>query len=249
MLINAAKYTPSGGRIRMAAERQGDQALVSVSDNGVGMTRPLLRRVFDMFAQGERSMDGGGLGIGLTLVKSLVELHGGSIEAHSEGKNRGSVFSVRLPLMLQAPAQREPESEVKTGTVKKPKSFLVVDDNEMQAKTLSMLLELGGHQVKIAHDGPSALAILKDFVPDVALVDLGLPEGMNGHDLARQIRAQPRFDKTILVAQTGWGRNEDRERSRTAGFDFHLVKPIDHGQLQRIIDGTERETETPEETV
>jgi CheY-like chemotaxis protein len=237
LLLNAAKYTSPRGRIRIAAERQGDHVLVSVSDNGIGMSPNLLRRVFEMFAQGERNMDSGGLGIGLTLVKSLVELHGGAIKAHSEGRNRGSVFSVRLPLMSEIPATAEQEPRSKAAPAPAPKKFLVVDDNRMQSTSLSMLLELSGHEVKVAHDGPSALAILQDFVPDIALIDVGLPDGMSGHDLAREIRAQQRFAKTVLIAQTGWGRDEDRDRSRAAGFDHHLVKPIDHDQLQRIIDG------------
>jgi len=240
LLLNAAKYTPEGGRVRLAAERDGDQVLVSVSDNGIGMPANLLRRVFEMFAQGDRNVDSGGLGIGLTLVKSLVELHGGTIEAHSEGRSRGSIFSVRLPLMAEAPADTDLQPRSKTAPAQERKKFLVVDDNQMQSTSLSMLLELSGHEVKVAHDGPGALAILKDFVPDIALIDLGLPNGMSGHDLAREIRAQPRFADTVLVCQTGWGREEDREHSRAAGFNYHLVKPIDHDQLQRIIDGTDR---------
>ena len=126
------------------------------------------------------------------------------------------------------------------GKLQAGKKLLVVDDNKMQATSLCVLLEFSGHEVKTAPDGPSALALLADFVPDFALIDLGLPRGMSGHDVARQIRAQPRLDKTILIAQTGWGRDEDREQSSAAGFDYHLVKPIDHDRLQRIIDGKEK---------
>ncbi len=241
LLINAAKFTNPGGDIRIAAQLENNQVCVSVSDNGVGMSKALLRRVFEMFSQGERATDSGGLGIGLTLVKSLVELHGGSVQAHSEGVNRGSVFSVRLPLMAQAPQEESKvDAQAKPGATQARKKLLVVDDNKMQATSLCLLLEFSGHEVKTAADGPSALALLADFVPDFALIDLGLPRGMSGHDVARQIRAQPRFDKTILIAQTGWGRDEDREQSSAAGFDYHLVKPIDHDRLQRIIDGKEK---------
>jgi len=182
----------------------------------------------------------GGLGIGLALVRGLVELHGGSVEARSEGLGKGSVFIVRLPI----PAAVEEEWVEHSGDggilgiAAAGKRILVVDDNHVQAKSLGILLGYSGHEVKIAHDGPSALAILDGFVPDIALIDVGLPNGMTGHDLARQIRAEQRFEKTVLIAQTGWGRDEDRERSRAAGFDHHIVKPIDHDQLQRIIDGT-----------
>jgi two-component system CheB/CheR fusion protein len=194
-----------------------------------------------MFSQGERATDSGGLGVGLTLVKSLVELHGGSVQAHSEGVNRGSVFSVRLPLMAQAPQEEElkVDGQAKPGAEQARKKLLVVDDNKMQATSLCLLLEFSGHEVKSAADGPSALEVLENFVPDYALIDLGLPRGMSGHDVARQIRAQPRLDRTVLIAQTGWGRDEDREQSSAAGFDYHLVKPIDHDRLQRIIDGKE----------
>jgi two-component system, chemotaxis family, CheB/CheR fusion protein len=240
LLINAAKYTNQGGDIRITTQREKDHVCVSVSDNGIGMSRGLLRRVFEMFSQGERATDSGGLGIGLTLVKSLVELHGGTVQAHSEGVNRGSVFSVRLPLMAQ-PEEEEEEEEEEEAKVKPQgrKKLLVVDDNKTQATSLCLLLEFSGHEVKTAHDGQSALALLADFVPDYALIDIGLPRGMSGYDVARRIREQPRFDRTVLIAQTGWGREEDREQSSAAGFDYHLVKPIDHDRLHRIIDGKE----------
>jgi CheY-like chemotaxis protein len=180
----------------------------------------------------------GGLGIGLTLVKSLVALHHGSVEAASDGPGKGSRLTVRLPL-IAVPAQDHEIPWTTTREADGPKSFLVVDDNKLQAVSLGMLLESFGHQVKTAHDVAAALAVLEDFVPDLALIDLGLPGELDGCDLARRIRQQPRFAKTVLIAQTGWGRDEDRQRSHAAGFDYHLVKPIDHGQLQRIITGTE----------
>jgi len=216
--------------------------LISVKDTGIGIAAEHLARIFELFSQIGTALDRsqGGLGIGLALVRGLVELHGGSVEARSEGLGKGSVFIVRLPI----PPSVEEEWVEHSGDdgflniAAAGKRILVVDDNRVQAKSLGILLEYGGHEVKIAHDGPSALAILDGFVPDIALIDVGLPHGMTGHDLARQIRAQQRFDKAVLIAQTGWGRDEDRERSRAAGFDHHIVKPIDHDQLQRIIDGT-----------
>ena len=246
LLINAAKFTHEVGSIRIAAEREKSDVVVSVSDDGVGMSNQLLRRAFEMFSQGERTTEGGGLGIGLTLVKNLVDLHGGSVQAHSEGINRGSVFIVRLPLMTQAPLPVEDQAlaDAEPRPAQEHKKILIVDDNKMQATSLSMLMELDGHEVKAANDGPGALSLLMDFVPDYAIIDIGLPHGMSGYDVARQIREQPRFAKTVLVAQTGWGRDEDRERSRAAGFDYHLVKPIDHERLHRIIEGKEANNRT-----
>ena len=236
LLINAAKYTEPGGQLCLEAERQGNLVAVHVKDNGIGMSADFLGRAFDMFIQGEHS-EGGGLGIGLTLVKNLVELHGGSVEAHSDGANRGSEFIVRLPLVSDAQLPADNAMPAAPARTQGGKRILVVDDNSIQATSLSMLMQYSGHDVKTALDGPSALAVLADFVPDVALIDIGLGGTMSGLDLARQMRAQQRFDKTVLIAQTGWGRNEDRERSRAAGFDHHVVKPIDHNRLQRIIAG------------
>ncbi|MGZ8453961.1 MAG: chemotaxis protein CheB [Candidatus Binatia bacterium] len=238
LLINAAKFTRAGGSICVAAARENDQVAVSVTDNGVGMSNELLRRAFEMFSQGESTTEGGGLGVGLTLVKSLVNLHGGDVQAQSEGINRGSVFVVRLPLM-RAPQEAKAQPEATPPTARERKKLLIVDDNKLQASSLSTLLELDGHDVKTANDGPGALALLADFVPDYALIDIGLPRGVSGYDVARQMREQPRFNNTILIAQTGWGGDEDRERARAAGFDYHLVKPIDHERLQRILDGKE----------
>ena len=261
LINNACKYSDKNGKIEIKAEVASDESrvtskeeaadhsplttrhlLISVKDTGIGIASEHLARIFELFSQigsvWDRSQ--GGLGIGLALVRGLVELHGGSVEARSEGIGKGSVFIVRLPI----PAAVEEERVEHSGDdgilsmAAAGKRILVVDDNHVQAKSLGILLGYGGHEVKVAHDGPSALSILESFVPDIALIDVGLPNGMTGHDLARQIRTQQRFDKAILIAQTGWGRDEDRERSRAAGFDHHIVKPIDHDQLQRIIDGT-----------
>ena len=214
-----------------------------VEDTGIGIAAEHLPRIFELFSQVGAVLDRsqGGLGIGLALVRGLVELHGGSIEARSQGAGTGSDFIVRLPIVAVLEEELiEPSAhEISPSSAGATKRILVVDDNRVQTKSLGLLLKYNGHEVKVALDGPSALAILEDFVPDIALIDVGLPHGMSGHDLARHIRAQQRFDKTILIAQTGWGRDEDRERSQAAGFNYHIVKPIDHDQLQRIIDGTE----------
>jgi CheY-like chemotaxis protein len=217
--------------------------ILSVKDSGVGIAAEHLPRIFELFAQvgavSRRSQEG--LGIGLALVRGLVELHGGSVEARSEGVGKGSEFLVRLPIAAAVEEKfvEHPGDETVPSIASSRKRILVVDDNRVQSKSLAILLEYSGHEVKAAHDGPSAMAILEDFVPDIALIDVGLPHGMSGHDLARQMRAQQRFNNTLLIAQTGWGRDEDRERSQAAGFNYHLVKPIDHDQLQRIIDGDE----------
>jgi PAS domain S-box-containing protein len=244
LINNACKYSDNNGRIEIKAAVETEKILIlSVKDTGIGIAAEHLPRIFELFSQvgavSNRSQDG--LGIGLALVRGLVELHGGSVEARSEGIGKGSDFIVRLPIAAAVKEEvvedRGHDSSVSSASG--GKRILVVDDNRVQAKSLGMLLEYSGHEVKVALDGPSALATLEDFVPDLALVDLGLPHGMSGHDLARQIRAQPRFNNTILIAQTGWGRDEDRERSRVAGFNYHLVKPIDHERLHLIIDGKE----------
>jgi two-component system, chemotaxis family, CheB/CheR fusion protein len=228
------------GRVRAESDQSKIQnrkskieVAISIKDNGIGMTKELLGRIFEMFTQGEPGGSEGGLGIGLTLVKSLVRLHGGSIEARSEGPNQGSEFVVRLPVI--AAPQQTLVPEAKLVREYRPHSILVVDDNEMQLTTLRILLESYGHQVRTATRGESAVAQLEQFIPDIALIDLGLPRGMSGYDLARYMRGDPRFAHTVLIAQTGWGRDQDRAESRAAGFDHHLVKPLDHEQLQSLI--------------
>jgi CheY-like chemotaxis protein len=194
--------------------------------------------VFDIFVRGEESGTSAhaGLGIGLALAKRLVEMHNGTIEAKSEGPGQGSSFTVRVPLAQEdgTPRAESITAHPHTGPVQAPKRILVVDDRPAQAQSLAMLLEIMGHQVRIAHNGDTALQIADEFAPEVGLIDIGLP-GMSGYDLARRLRAQPRFRNMLLIAQTGWGRDEDRQSSREAGFDHHMAKPIDHQALFRLL--------------
>jgi PAS domain S-box-containing protein len=249
LINNACKYSENNGSIEIKAAVETEKILIlSVKDAGIGIAAEHLPRIFEMFSQVGAVSNGSqdGLGIGLALVRGLVELHGGSVEARSEGVGKGSDFIVRLPIAAAVDDEivEDRGNESAVSLAAGGKRILVVDDNRVQTKSLGMLLEYDGHEVKVALDGPSALAILEDFVPDLALIDLGLPHGMSGHDLARLIRAQPRFNNTLLIAQTGWGRDEDRERSRAAGFNHHLVKPIDHQRLHLIIDGKEPNSRT-----
>jgi PAS domain S-box-containing protein len=236
LLSNAAKYTEPGGRIDLAAERHGDEAVLRVRDTGVGIAPEMLPRVFDLFAQAERSLDRaeGGLGIGLTLVRSLVELHGGSVQAYSAGLGHGSEFVVRLPAAGDAarrvdlPASPAPGP----GEPAAVRRVLVVDDNLDAAQSLATLLKLWGHEVTVAHDGAAALEAVRARASDVILLDIGLP-GMSGLEVARQVRGNP--ERPLLVALTGYGQEQDRRRSIAAGFDCHLVKPVDLRELRRLI--------------
>ena len=241
LLHNAAKFTEPGGCIRLTVDRDGDEAVVSVRDNGVGIPDSMLPRVFDMFTQVDRSLERsqGGLGIGLSLVKGLVELHGGTIAARSEGLGKGSEFEVTLPLRQHV----EPGSwrfeasseEVSLGMpAPTPRQILVVDDNSDEVDSLAMLLRLHGHEVRTAQDGEEALQAGRIFEPQVVMLDLGMP-GMDGFDTARRIRSEPWGQDATLVAVTGWGRAEDRERSSEAGFDYHLPKPVAAETLLRVI--------------
>ncbi|HET7131654.1 MAG TPA: response regulator, partial [Gammaproteobacteria bacterium] len=221
------------GGIGLTAQREGSNAVVSVRDNGIGIPTAMLPKVFDLFTQVERPYDHtqGGLGIGLTLVRSLVELHGGSVEAWSEGPGKGSEFLVRLPLAVgqQSPAHAQTHPPPVT-----PRRMLVVDDNADSAESLRILLELLGAQVVAVHDGPAALAALDADKPDVVLLDIGMPE-MDGYELARRIRSRSDGADLILIALTGWGQEEDRRRSKEAGIDHHLVKPVDIAALERLL--------------
>lgn len=240
LLNNAAKFTPSPGRIGLKVERQNDQAVVRVQDNGVGIPAEMLSRVFDMFTQVHGAATGGqsGLGIGLTLARNLIEMHGGSVAAHSEGSGKGSDFIIRLP--LQAAALREATKPPARGAVSTEKAaarkVLVVDDNVDSAESLGKMLRLMGNQVRTAYDGPSALAEAAQLLPDLVLLDIGLP-GMDGHEVARRLRLVAGLQEAVLVAQTGWGQEEDRRRSRAAGFNHHLVKPVSPAALQELLSG------------
>ena len=237
LLNNAAKYTEPGGKIELEAGREGDEASVRVRDTGIGIAPDLLPRVFDLFTQAERSLDRsqGGLGIGLTLVRRLVELHDGSVSVSSPGVGRGSEFTVRLPA---SPAPVDPNGEHPgPGTVPAettPKRVLVVDDNEDGARLLARLLRASGHHAELAHDGPTALDAAIATPPDVVFLDIGLP-GMDGFEVARRLRRLDGPNRALLVALTGYGREDDMRRSREAGFDLHMVKPVDPQALNDLL--------------
>jgi signal transduction histidine kinase/ActR/RegA family two-component response regulator len=246
ILNNASKFSEDGGVIRLTARRRGDTAEVSVRDFGAGISQETLSRVFDMFAQGTRNAprNMGGLGIGLTLAKSLVESHGGWIEARSEGPGCGSEFLVVLPLMMTAAARAEAApSRARAVASGNPQRILVVDDNHDSADSSAILLKMLGADVHLTYDGPSALEAIDSYRPDVVLLDIGLP-GMNGHEVARRIRKRPELDHLTLIAITGWGQAEDRARSRAAGFQHHLVKPVDPTELQALLAALEAERHT-----
>jgi PAS domain S-box-containing protein len=235
LLNNAAKYTDPGGHIAITVAVEGGEAVVTIRDDGIGMPPDLLARAFELFVQGTRSLDRtqGGLGIGLTLVQTLVNMHGGAVRAFSEGPGRGTELVVRLPLAPSTelhPADSEPTPRAGPGASLR---VLVVDDNPDAAKMLGHLLRLSGHEVSLAHDGPGALAAAAAAQPELVLLDIGLP-GMDGYAVAAQLRAAGHAG-TALVALTGYGREDDIRRSREAGFDHHLVKPIDAAHLRRIV--------------
>ncbi len=242
LLTNATKYTPEGGSIAIAVTRettgQGDFAVLQVSDDGVGIEPELLPHVFELFEQGKRALDRtqGGLGVGLTLVQRLVKLHGGRVEARSAGPGSGATFRVLLPCLPADEAFAAPE-EAKAGMVaaQVPRRILVVDDNADVAATTAMLLTLSGHDVRSAKDGLQALQVAEQFAPEVVLLDIGLPL-MDGYEVARRLRQLPQTRSSLLVALTGYGQKGDRLRGREAGFDGHLLKPVDPGALGRVIE-------------
>ncbi|MEX2142660.1 MAG: PAS domain S-box protein [Pirellulales bacterium] len=239
LLTNAAKYTEEGGQIAVTAELSPSEAVVRVRDNGIGIRSDLLPQVFELFRQLNPSLHRaeGGLGIGLNIVKNLVELHGGSVAAASEGPHRGSEFVVRLPRMTQPslPSRQEPPSEPVTTTRQAPLRVMVVEDNADIAHSMVALVRHLGHEVELAHDGKAALAVAQRFLPQIALFDIGLP-GMNGLELAQAFRQDDRLRSAFLVALTGFGQAEDRRRSLEAGFDEHLVKPLNFARLQQMLD-------------
>ncbi|CAN7396113.1 hybrid sensor histidine kinase/response regulator [Massilia sp. LjRoot122] len=240
LLNNAARYTPRGGSIVLAAERDGDEAVIAVSDNGIGIDPARLDDVFKMFTQiGEgRRHAAGGLGIGLSLVRSLVELHGGSVRAASAGTNAGSVFTVRLPLGTPAAAAAPESGTAGAAPAASPqreaRRVLVVDDNRDAAETLAAVLGQLGHQALVANDGHQALRMMAGFQPQVVFLDLGMP-GMSGYEVAEAVRRDPRNAEVRLVALTGWGGEADRERSARAGFDRHLTKPATTAAIEEVL--------------
>jgi signal transduction histidine kinase len=239
LLTNAAKYTPDGGRIRLSARREGGEVVVEVEDNGVGIDPEMLPRIFDAFTQVEQTIDRsqGGLGLGLTLVRRLVELHGGSIAARSEGPGRGSTFTVRLPAADRDAASRRPgrEGPASRDPSRPRPRVLVVDDSADTARAMVRLLGAQGFDVRVAHDGRAAVDAARDHRPDVILLDIGLP-GMNGYEVARAVRRDPDLAGVTLIAISGYGQDHDRRRSADAGFDHHLVKPVDYGVLYALLD-------------
>jgi CheY-like chemotaxis protein len=238
LLANAAKYTEANGHIWVSAGRDGDQVSLSVRDNGIGIEPDMLPHVFDLFVQLDRAAtrSQGGLGIGLTLVKNLVEMHGGSIEARSAGLGEGSEFLVRLPL---SSVERRIDSgddgdgrQVECST--SGRRLLVVDDNEDAANSLALLLKLKGHHVEVAHHGRAALTIAERYLPELIFLDIGMP-GMDGYEVARRLRQHPDLKNVVLAALTGWGQQEDRRRSAEAGFDHHLVKPPEPNLVDSLL--------------
>jgi CheY-like chemotaxis protein/two-component sensor histidine kinase len=237
LLSNALKYTPAPGTIEFTVARDGADAVVRVRDTGIGIRPEMLERVFDPFAQADRLPDRvqEGLGMGLTLVRSLVELHGGTVTAASEGPGRGSEFVVRLPCLPPRPPAPAPTSPPARPAAAPSRRVLVVDDNVDSAESLAMLLQLGGHAVWMAHDGPSALVAAREHRPELVLLDIGLPAGMDGYEVARRMRPEAGLQRAVIVALTGYGQDEDRRRAAAAGFDHHLVKPVDAQDLLQLI--------------
>ena len=246
LLNNAAKYTADGGHIRLLVAEEAEHVVFRVRDNGVGIPPDMLARVFDLFAQADRSLDRsqGGLGLGLTLVRSLVEMHGGSVEAASGGLNQGSEFRVRLPVWKPSElgastkaASKEARTERST-PVTHTRRVLVVDDNVASARSLERLLGLEGHEASVVHDGPSAIEAVNKRGFDVLLMDIGLP-GMSGYEVARLLRQRPELDATLLVAVTGYAEDEARRLSRESGFDHHMVKPVDPEAILALLSSLE----------
>ncbi|TVP42634.1 MAG: response regulator, partial [Gemmatimonadales bacterium] len=237
LLANSARYTEEGGNIRLSAHVENDEVIVRVRDNGIGIPPDDLPRVFDMFLQVDRPLEraSGGLGIGLALVRSLVEKHDGTVTAASDGEGKGSEFTVRLPALpadtKEEPATAEDSSTTPPDTKRK---VLVVDDNRDSAELMAIIFDVLGHEVHTAHDGVEAVEVAARVKPSIILMDIGMPR-MNGHDATRKIREQEEGPPAIILALTGWGQDEDRELSRAAGCDGHLVKPVRLPDLQRVL--------------
>lgn len=244
LLTNSAKYSEPHGHIWLTAEREGDRAVLKVRDAGIGIAPDILPHVFELFVQADHSSTKaqGGLGIGLTLVKNLVEMHEGTVEAHSAGLGKGCEFVIRLPLMLRQVEQTSDyESDLEKQTP--PHSgcrLLVVDDNHDAAMSLSLMLQLQGHEVRTAHNGPAALEIAATYHPDLIFLDIGMPD-MDGYEVARRMRQQPGLEKVVLAALTGWGQEEDRRRTTAAGFNHHLVKPAEPKELNLVLSQLKRD--------
>jgi CheY-like chemotaxis protein/two-component sensor histidine kinase len=234
ILNNAAKYTPPGGHIDLRARRASDFVEIDIVDNGMGIAPGSLSAIFEMFTQVGRDVHAvpGGLGIGLNLVRRLVELHGGFVSAQSAGVGLGSTFTVRLPLAMTP--TKAPVSETQLGSSSAALRILVVDDNLDASESLAMLLRFGDHEIRTAGGGKEALEILAEFPSDVVILDIGMPV-LNGYELAREIRKLSGFERVTLIALTGWGGEGDRKRSEAAGFDGHLTKPVAFEELERLL--------------
>jgi CheY-like chemotaxis protein len=235
LLNNAAKYTNDGRQIRVQGARDDGHAVIRVSDNGIGIDPDLLPHVFELFTQGDSSLarSRGGLGIGLTLVQRLVELHGGSIDARSAGANQGSEFVVRLPALARASEEIAPPTPVSVSAAER-RRILVVDDNVDSAESMAAILRIEGHDVMTAYDGMAALKAAEEVTPEVVLLDIGLP-GLDGYELARRLRARPQTHRALLVAITGYGQSEDVKSAMDAGINCHLVKPVNRAALNAIL--------------
>jgi CheY-like chemotaxis protein/anti-sigma regulatory factor (Ser/Thr protein kinase) len=254
LLVNAVKYTPAGGQVSLTLQCEENKALVVVSDNGFGMSPELLPRIFEPFVQADNTLDraDGGMGVGLSLAKSLTQLHGGEIHARSEGPGRGSEFTIRLPLCnantnVEASAVKAAPRSADNLLIDPPRrsaihsnsqrlNILLVEDNHQVRDTLSMLLELEGYSLRTAADGLAALEAVSKSAPDVAILDLGLP-GLNGFQVAERIRQSYDSEKLYLIALTGYGQPHDQKRSREAGFNLHLTKPVEVEDLKEVFDG------------
>jgi two-component system, sensor histidine kinase len=236
LINNAIKYTPQGGRIAISLTREGEDAVVRIVDEGVGIPAEMLHEVFEMFAQVDRNLDrsSGGLGIGLSLVRRLVDLHGGVVSAESGGVGQGSTFTVRLPALAADGSDRGEAPAAASQASRRALKVLVVDDNRDVADALAALLEEGGHEIRIAYDGPAGLRTAAELAPDVVFCDVGMP-GMNGREVARRLRSAPDVRSPLLVAVTGWGTEEDKRLCEEAGFDFHCTKPVSAEQLESVL--------------
>jgi CheY-like chemotaxis protein len=236
LLNNSCKYTRPEGIVSLSAKRVGDEVVVTVKDNGAGIPQDKLHSIFDMFMQidGTSAQSQGGLGIGLTLVKRLTEMHGGSIEARSAGKGQGSEFIVRLPILNRPATEMHSGRDVASGS-KPQRRVLVVDDNQDSADSLAMLLEITGNKTYLAHDGVEAFKAIEEYRPEVVLLDIGLP-GLDGHEVCRRVREKPWGKDIVLIALTGWGQEDDRRKSERAGFNGHLVKPVDYDKLLDLLE-------------
>jgi CheY-like chemotaxis protein len=236
LVDNALKYTPPGGTVTVTTERAGADAVLRVRDTGRGISADVLARVFDLFVQEPQTLDRtrGGLGLGLTLVKRLVELHGGSVAATSEGPGQGSEFTVRLPALAHQPTGAGQGDGAGAPEAIHPRRVLIVEDGADARESLRLLLEQSGHLVETADDGPSGLLALASFRPEIALIDIGLP-GLDGYTLAEMARRQPQTRDIRLVALTGYGQGADRRRALAAGFDLHITKPVDPATLHDLL--------------